>query len=115
MSKKKYLLMCNSCDYKKVTDAEGVQKLYEYPTNQVQKGIPLKNEETGKLDQPQMLPVKRKFRCEKCGRAIVAREIADVQANLDQKLELERRMKEIEDEKNRIVGRETGSEGFKIP
>lgn len=111
---KKYMLLCNHCDYKKITDAEGVQKLYEYPINLLQKGIPLKNNE-GKVEQPGTTPAKRKFRCEKCGRAITSREIPDVQAKLEEKLELERRTKEIEDEKNRISGRKTGSEGFQIP
>lgn len=111
---KKYMLMCNHCDYKKITDAEGVQKLYEYPQNILQKGVPLKGAD-GKIETAGTLPAKRKFRCEKCGRAIISREIPDVQAKLDEKLELDRRTKEIDDEKNRIIGRETGSQGFKIP
>lgn len=69
----KFILLCASCSWKKISDLE-------------EDVIELKNDSMSS----------RKFKCEKCGRAVVPRKIKDPQSDLDKKIKEQKIQEENE-------------------
>jgi DNA-directed RNA polymerase subunit M/transcription elongation factor TFIIS len=69
---KKYILHCNKCPYKRITDGTDLEDLIQVKTVDLQRGLP-KLDPEGKtvIQQP---PKKRTkiFRCPKCGFSLKA-------------------------------------------
>jgi predicted RNA-binding Zn-ribbon protein involved in translation (DUF1610 family) len=116
MSVKTYQLYCDYCGYKRITDGSDVQDLREIKTSPVPGGVPqldplAKKTVVVALHQPavessgQIVPKpssqRKKFKCPKCGRVIMARQI--------QKTE------HIPNETDQFDGSETGSTGLSFP
>jgi hypothetical protein len=111
MSIKFYKLHCEICNWGKVTNgAEVEEKLYEYKTSPIPVGIPQFDKENNKVvvREPQKQP--RKFRCPKCGRVVIPRQIQDPQEQIDSKNEISSRKRHEQDwadgRKERTQGRE---------
>lgn len=68
--KKYYILYCENCSYKRITDGSDVGDLYEYKRNKIPTGIPKIDPITKKTttSNPKVLP--KMFRCPKCGRLV---------------------------------------------
>ena len=99
MSLKHYQLFCDFCCYKRITDGTDVHDLVPVKTSPIQQGIPYIDPLTKKTVMPPFKPQKLKFKCPKCGRVIMARQITFV---------------EDINEADNSTGRETSPEGFTL-
>lgn len=90
MSIKTYMIYCDHCAYKRITDGTDIQDLREVKTSPIPRGVPTLDPlakkniavshghpadiTTGQRIQPSMRQKKR-FKCPKCGYIIMARQI----------------------------------------
>jgi len=116
MSNILYMLYCDWCHWKRlVKDEKETSDLYEMKISEVQKSIPKLNKENGKTIDGVFSKQKRKFRCPQCGRYCFPRAIPDIQKNLDDKIELDKRVKERkENEENWFTGRKSSPKGREV-
>jgi predicted RNA-binding Zn-ribbon protein involved in translation (DUF1610 family) len=100
VSVKCYQLYCDYCGYKRISDGSDCQDLYEIKQSPVPGGVPqldpmAKKErqpggmhqpavETSKLFVPKPSLQRKKFRCPKCGRVIMARQIQKTEYETNQ-------------------------------
>lgn len=77
MSVKTYLLFCQYCSYKKITDGTDVKDLIEVKTSPLMTSIPKADPITGKTIAAQFKNQKKRFKCPKCGRLIFPKKIKD--------------------------------------
>ncbi len=90
MSVKTYQLFCDYCGYKRITDGSDIGDLREIKQSPIPGGSPIldplgKKEVKVELHQPasntngtiapKPVPQRKKFKCPKCGRVIMARQI----------------------------------------
>lgn len=116
MSVKTYQLYCEPCGYKRITDGTDVHDLREVIMAAIPRGAPVfdplaKQKNVPSLGQPgltvggtvipEAMKQQKRFKCPKCGRVIMARQI--------QKTE------HIPDETDNDDGRKTGSQGHSLP
>ncbi len=116
MSVKTYQLYCEYCGYKRITDGSDVQDLRAVKTAPVPGGSPQIDPNAKKVVKtglhqpadvtsgtfvPKAMLQRKRFKCPKCGRVIMARQI--------QKTEHE------PDETNQSDGSETGTQGLSFP
>lgn len=94
---KHYQLYCDCCNYKRITDGTDVQDLVPVKTSSIQQGIPYIDPLTKKTVSPHYKPQKLRFKCPKCGKIIMARQIT---------------FAEDANETNNAAGRETSLEGL---
>lgn len=94
MSSKLYRLYCEICNWKKITKGDDVDDFYEIPTSPVPGGVPKTDPATKELIAPKTTRQPRKFRCPRCGRVVIPRKISDPQGELDEKIEMEEKLKE---------------------
>jgi predicted RNA-binding Zn-ribbon protein involved in translation (DUF1610 family) len=99
MSLKHYQLYCDSCNYKRITDGTDIQDLIPVKTSSIQQGIPYIDPLTKKTVTPPYKPQKLRFKCPKCGKVIMARQITFI---------------EDTNEADNAIGRETSPEGFTL-
>jgi hypothetical protein len=79
---------------------------------QLQKTLPKLNKDTGKTIDPTFVNQKRQFRCLSCGRPCSPKAIPDTQKNLNDKLDLEKRVAERKkDENDWFAGRKNSPKG----
>lgn len=116
MSNVIYTLYCEWCHWKRlVKDEKETSDLYEMKTSEIQKSLPQLNKETNKVINSEFKKQKRKFRCPSCGRYCSPRAIPDVQKNLEDKIELDKRVEERKkNEENWFTGRKSGPKGREI-
>lgn len=99
MSLKHYQLYCDCCHYKRITDGTDIQDLVPVKTSPIQQGIPYIDPLTKKTVTSPYKPQKLRFKCPKCGKVIMARQITFV---------------EDVNEADNTIGRETSPEGFTL-
>jgi predicted RNA-binding Zn-ribbon protein involved in translation (DUF1610 family) len=75
MSVKTYQLYCEICGYKRISDGSDVHDLLEIKTSPIPGGVPFVDPQTKKIIVPKSQNQRKKFRCPKCGRIIMARQI----------------------------------------
>lgn len=115
MSVKTYQLFCDYCSYKRITDGSDIKDLREIKQSPVPGGTPYldplgKKEVAAELHQPAVYsngtivpratPQRKKFKCPRCGRVIMARQIQKT---------------EHFNEASDLDGRETGFTGPSFP
>jgi hypothetical protein len=93
MSVKQYLIFCQICNYKEITDG-CTNKFQEIKTSSLQKNISIIDPLTKKPTKIEFKEMPKKIKCPKCGRGVVVR-----------------RMK---NEENRVDGSKTSNEGQQI-
>ena len=115
MSNLIFQLHCDFCNWKRlVKEAKDTEDLYEMPLAQLQKTLP--KLEDGKTVASTFVKQKRQFRCPSCGRYCFPKAILDTQKNLNDKLDLEKRVAERKkDEDNWFAGRKNSPKGPPIP
>lgn len=85
MTKRKfYLLYCDFCNWKRVTDGSDIDDLYELATAPIPGGVPKWDTEKKKIIESPSKKQKRKFRCPGCGRVLTAKPAKDPQAKIEQ-------------------------------
>jgi hypothetical protein len=99
MSLKHYQLYCDCCNYRRITDGTDIQDLIPVKTSSIQQGIPYIDPLAKKTVTPTYKPQKLRFKCPKCGKVIMARQIIFV---------------EDTNEADNAIGRETSPEGFTL-
>jgi len=78
MSKLKlYIIYCEPCGFKKLTDGSDVSGLVPYKQSRIPGGSPYRDLATGKIVTPESRPNSKKFKCPKCGRVVTVRKVAD--------------------------------------
>lgn len=112
-----YVLFCDACKWRRlVKDEKDTVDLYELKAAEVQKTIPKLDKETNKTVESTFQKQKRKFRCPECGRYVSPKMIQDVQKNIEDKAELEKRVEERrKDEENWFAGRKNSIKGPSVP
>jgi DNA-directed RNA polymerase subunit RPC12/RpoP len=70
MSVKTYLLHCQYCGYKRLTDGSDVKDLIEVKTSPIMTSIPVLDPATGKTIAAKFKDQKKRFKCPKCGRIV---------------------------------------------
>ncbi len=115
MSKKYYMLYCEYCNFKKVTDGTAAKDMYEVKTSPIPGGRVAKDPETDKQIRGKPIVQPRKLRCPQCGKIVIPRKIPDPQGELDEKREMEERNKRINEEKNQFNGSQTSPERRPLP
>jgi len=95
MSLKTYLLYCEPCNWKRITDGSDVQDLVEIKRSPIPGGYPKLDPVTKKVIKPKPKKQPRQFKCPGCGRGILPKKIPNPQAAIDQKLEEENRGERI--------------------
>lgn len=73
MSIKSYLLYCDNCNYKRITDGSDVQDLKEIKTSPVQTGIARIEPESKILVKEKFKNQPKKFKCPMCGYLVKVR------------------------------------------
>ena len=112
MSLKVYQLYCEICNWKSVTDGTEVEdKLYEYSTSPIPGGAPYVDPVDKKTVEKKSQKQPRKFRCPKCGRVVIPRQIDNPQEDVDLKNELKNRKTHEEDW---AIGRKERSQGSEV-
>ncbi len=101
MAVKLYQLYCDFCGYKRISDGSDVKDLREVKTSPIPGGIPFIDPLTKKVVAPKSSSQRKRFKCPKCGRSIMARQI--------QKTE------HIPDEADTPDGNQTGTPGPSFP
>lgn len=94
-----YQLYCEICGYKRITDGTDVHDLVPVKTSKIQQELPYIDPLTKKTITPPYKAQRLRFKCPKCGRVIMAKQIEFI---------------EDINETDNAAGRETGSEGFPI-
>jgi predicted RNA-binding Zn-ribbon protein involved in translation (DUF1610 family) len=72
---KMYMLLCEICGYKRITDGTDVKDLVEVKTSPLFTGAPKIDPLTKKVVQPKEKKRKKRFKCPKCGRVVFPRKI----------------------------------------
>jgi hypothetical protein len=93
MAQKLYQLFCEMCSWKKLTDGTDVN-LVEVITAPIPGGSPKKDPITNEIILPKSKNQPKKYKCPNCGRIIIPKKINNPQEELDNKLELEDKIKE---------------------
>jgi len=75
MSIKTYLLYCEICGYKRITDGSDATDLVEIKTSPLFTGAPKIDAITKKIMAPKAKPQRKRFKCPKCGRVVFPRQI----------------------------------------
>ena len=75
MSIKTYLLYCEICGYKRITDGSDATDLVEVKTSPLFTGAPKLDSITKKVFVPKAKPQRKRFKCPKCGRIVFPRQI----------------------------------------
>jgi hypothetical protein len=75
VSIKTYRLHCEICNYNRITDGSDVQDLHEMKVSPIQAGIPYRDNETKEILYRKPIKREKRFRCPKCGRVIIAKQI----------------------------------------
>jgi len=99
MAIKTYLLYCEICNYKKITDGSD-DSLVEIKTSPLMTSPPTLDPETKKAIPAKFKPQKKRFKCPQCGRVIFPR-----------KLQIE---DEEKSQENNDSGHQTGDEGPEV-
>lgn len=81
MSVKTYQLYCEICGFKRITDGSDCTDLVEIKQGTVPRGIPFYDVEKKTIVTPEPMPKKKKFKCPKCGRVVMARKLNEQQNN----------------------------------
>lgn len=117
MPTKMYQIYCDMCNWKKITDGTDLCDIVELKLSPIQKTLPKLDTETGKLVKGQTICQKKKFRCPKCGRAVLAKKITNPQQKIEEQREIEERMRkrrEQEDKVDRFDGNKKSTERWTI-
>ena len=72
---KQYQFFCDNCNYKRLTNGSDIQDLIPVKTSPVPGSIPYIDPLTKKTIYPPAKSQKKKFKCPKCGKIIIAKEI----------------------------------------
>jgi predicted nucleic-acid-binding Zn-ribbon protein len=99
MSVKHYQLYCEICGYKRLTDGTDIQDLVPIKTSKIQQELPFIDPLTKKTVVPPYKAQRLRFKCPKCGRVIMSKQIEYI---------------EDLNETGNSAGRETGSSGLPI-
>ena len=74
---KLYLIYCEPCGFKKLTDGSDVSGLVPYKQSRIPGGSPYRDPATGQMVTPESRSNSKKFKCPKCGRVVTVRKVAD--------------------------------------
>jgi predicted RNA-binding Zn-ribbon protein involved in translation (DUF1610 family) len=74
---KLYIIYCEPCGFKKLTDGSDVSGLIPYKQSRIPGGSPYRDQATGQILTPESRPPSKKFKCPKCGRVVTVRKVAD--------------------------------------
>ena len=110
MPTKTYQLYCDMCHWKRITDGSNVRDLKEIKLSNLQKNIPKLDKETRHLAPGEILKQPKRFRCPKCGRQIIPRQINNPQAKIDEQHKLEERMRKRREQEDRLDADKESSE-----
>ncbi len=108
MPTKLYQLYCEICNWKRITDGSDVTDMTELKISSIPGGSPKLDPITKKVIEPKSKKPRKRFKCPKCGRAVIPRQINDPQTKMNEKNEELEKIKEA-DEENRINGDKAGS------
>ena len=75
MSIKKYLVYCEPCGYKRITDGSSDEDLKKVPRSDVPGGAPQLDPQTKKVKFKKSTPQPTMVKCPKCGRGIRVRKL----------------------------------------
>ncbi len=84
MSVKQYIMYCEFCGFKRITDGTDVQDLVPYKESNIPGGVPYLDPVTKKVVTPKSFARNKKFKCPKCGRLITARRMADQSGDVNE-------------------------------
>ena len=101
MGIKTYLLYCEICGYKRITDGSDATDLVEIKTSPLITGAPKLDPITKKMFVSKTKPQRKRFKCPKCGRVVFPRQINKILPVLDTEL----------DEESNPIGDQGGDEG----
>lgn len=96
MAQRIYRLYCEYCNWIKITDGSNV-RLIEFQTSPIPGGMPKKDPISDELILPKSQKQTKRFKCPACGRLVIPKQIKDPQGEIDDKIELEKRIKERTD------------------
>lgn len=86
-------MYCEICNWKKLTNGSDID-LFEIKTSPIPGGYPKRDPVTNANISSKSKMQPRKFRCPKCGRAIVPKKIKDPQNTIDEKMKIEASQKQ---------------------
>jgi DNA-directed RNA polymerase subunit M/transcription elongation factor TFIIS len=104
MKNKKFLIFCEVCSYKKIFEEEKIiDNLIEIKISPIQGGLPQIDSKTGKTKNKPKKDQNKKYKCPKCGRGVMAKEIQGAYLKTIKELQLKEELKKIkEDHEKRI-------------
>jgi len=74
---KLYIIYCEPCGFKKLTDGGDVSGLIPYKQSMIPGGSPYRDPLTGEIKTPPARSNSKKFKCPRCGRVVTVRKVAD--------------------------------------
>jgi predicted RNA-binding Zn-ribbon protein involved in translation (DUF1610 family) len=103
-----YQLFCNNCGWKRIGEPPDAKDLFEIKSTDIPKGIPHIDPVNGDMITPKSIKRNKKYRCPKCGFSIIFYKIENPQEEVEQNMDLQKRMqKRLENnEKERLKQRE---------
>lgn len=78
MSVKTYILYCEICGYKRISDGTDIKDLVPYQQAAIPGGTPYIDPVTKKVVVPKSIQQSKKFKCPQCGRLITARKVSTI-------------------------------------
>jgi predicted RNA-binding Zn-ribbon protein involved in translation (DUF1610 family) len=81
MSTKSYLLYCEICGFKRLTDGTDAKDLVEVKTSPMITNIPTLDTLTFKTIPAKFKKQKKRFKCPKCGRVVFPRKLDEPKSN----------------------------------
>ena len=87
-----YQLFCDNCHWRKITEGTDIQDLVQLKLSPVPKGIPHADPITGEIITPKYKKSKNKYKCPQCGYIVIPKKITNPQEDVDNKIEIEKRM-----------------------
>jgi DNA-directed RNA polymerase subunit RPC12/RpoP len=98
LKSKKYMVFCEPCSYKAIIDKDE-SDLVEIKTSPIPGGIPELDAKTGKTKNKPQKTQSKKFKCPKCGRGIVIKELQGAHANAIKQRDAKIEAQKIEDDR----------------
>lgn len=99
MNNKRKMIFCEPCAYKQIIDPKEEPDLVVIPTSPIQQGIPQLDQATGKTKLRPAKPQNKKYKCPKCGRGVVVKELLGAYSSLMKKLDDETERKKAEEDR----------------
>lgn len=92
------MIFCEFCTYKLIVEPNATINLVEIKTSNIPGGIPELDEKTGKMKIKTMKSQNKKYKCPKCGRGVILKDIKGAYKKTFSSIEARKEKEKIEED-----------------